>query len=158
MNLLVSWYNKNRETLVKYNEVYHDNGFGYHCSTVGDFFYLIVQYLGEQTKIFPRPIPPVDNNPFWNQFVDWMYESYSIELEPESERLNDMETAETQNKERDRIQKLNDMFAIIETECDMEGIPRPSMEELTRIAEKRILQKEADDVERRKQYLGRPGN
>lgn len=140
MNQLLSWWNKNNNRLKIYNQAYHDNGWGYHCSTPDNFFYMVSKYLVEgMGSRFPiRPIPLDKHNSYWRAFRFYMLNSFNIELDVDDEKEKKAEEEIKKIKKQSYESLVNEEIEKIKIERREYGLDPLSLEEIEKIAKRRI--------------------
>jgi hypothetical protein len=144
MNSLQTYYKKNYEKLVKYNEAYNDNGFGYHCGSIERFFSFVLDYLKNECGgyIKTRPIPLDYENTYWRNFRAYMLNARGIELQMDSEKFKQIGEIMAEKERRKFDEKVNKEVRTIERICKEENIEVPELDELFRMAEENVKKEE----------------
>ncbi len=143
MNQLYSWYQKNNERLIRYNQAYHDNGWGYHCGHVENFFYMVMKYLSEEmgSKFRCRPLPIDPENSYWRNFRAYMLNGFNIELNMDSKLEKEVDHIIKKKEEDIYKDKISNEIKKIKIECGEVGMPIPSPESLRKMAKERLEEK-----------------
>jgi hypothetical protein len=137
MRQLCTWYNKNTERLIKYNDAYNDNGWGYHCGDIGRFFNFVVQYLTEYRFRNAKPLP-VEGNNYWDRFRAYLLNGFNIEIYIDSKKEGEIGKVIKKNEEVEHSRELEMEIEKIKLELDAQGITEPEYEELIEAAQTRI--------------------